>query len=141
MTAETPTREVSAAQAGVAWRKGEPVFVGQYADGDADARARFDHLHRTAFPEPPVADIAPPTTPAEQAQVRLNELRADPDFIKRVEQGDPLAQAELDALHREATPAPLPFAFGEDVSVAETTEINTTAEKTIETLELDRELA
>lgn len=136
-----PTPEVSAARDEIADLTTNSEFVERYATGDVDAQQRMGTLHRAAYPEPAGSDTAAPTSPAEQAQAKINELRADPDFIKRVEQCDPLAQAELAQLHREATPAPLPFTFPEGAPIAEVVEANTVAEKIIENLELDRELA
>ena len=138
---DTPSPEATAAQAKIETLKGDKDFIERYTSGNVEARHLMAELHECAFPEPEADTTPPPATPAEAAKAHINELRNDPDFVARVEQGDILARAELDALASRANPVPLPFTFDESIPVSTVVEANQQAHEVAEALGVDSGLA
>ena len=137
----TLSAEASAARAELDGLKADPGFIERYTSGSVEAKACMAELHKLAYPETAGDDAPMPTTPAERAQAAIEALRADPEFVKRYEAGDPLAVSEMQDLHAQANPEPLPFDFPEDVPIANIAKANELAGEVIENLSLDRDLA
>jgi len=136
-----PSAEAEQAKATIAELKNDPAFTKAYVSGDVTAKQRMAELHRTAFPETVGDDVPPPATSAEAARAAIEARRADPDFVKRVEEGDPVARAELDDLHAQANPELLPLAFSEDTPIATVAKAQELAQGTADSLGIAPEFA
>ena len=101
------------AQAEIQNLRNDPVAAKKIIAGDLEACQRSDSLHRLAHPEgaPPPDRLAPPVTLTQQpertpdeAAATIKARMADKEFTARYQLGDTAARAEMDALHKQASP-------------------------------------
>jgi len=139
---DTPiTAEAEQARTEIETLKGDKDFIKAYTSGSVQARERMSELHQAAYPETAGDDAPMPTTPAGQAQAEIEARRGDSNFIRRIEEGDTAARAELDALHAAAHPELLPLAFDESTPIATVAKAQELAQGTADSLGIAPEFA
>ncbi len=103
-TADPATMTPEAAQAERSALLRDAEFGAKWRAGDAASRQRMESLNRAAFPPEP--DEVAAETPAQNARARIEQLRRDPEFVRRYQAGVVDARQEMERLHRQA--------YGED---------------------------